>query len=94
MTLGLTAGGTPITINLAELSKTATQDSTSVAFTGEGTSGNKLSATVIVKAAGGILAGADGLELDPANVNAVTHDVIVKDMAGNIVVTGGSTPTS
>ena len=94
LTLGLTAGGTPVTINLAELSKTATQDSTSVAFTGEGTSGNKLSATVIVKAAGGILAGADGLELDPTTVNTLTHDVILVDMAGNFLISGGSTPTS
>ena len=94
LTLGMTAGGTPVTINLAELSKTATQNSTSVQFSGEGTAGNKLSADVIVKAAGGILAGANGLELDPANVNTISHDVIVKDMAGNIVVTGGSTPTA
>ncbi len=94
LTLGFTAGGTPVTINLAELSKTATQDSTSVAFTGEGTSGNKLSATVIVKAAGGILAGANGLELDPTAVNTLTHDVILADMAGNFLISGGSTPTS
>lgn len=94
LTLGMTAGGTPVTINLAELSKSATQDSTSVAFTGEGTTGNKLSATVIVKAAGGILAGANGLELDPANVNALTHDVVLQDMAGNFLISGGSTPTA
>ena len=94
LTLGFTNGGIPVTINLAELSKTATQDSTSVAFTGEGTSGNKLSATVIVKAAGGILAGANGLELDPTAVNTLTHDVILADMAGNFLISGGSTPTS
>ena len=94
LTLGFTNGGIPVTVNLAELSKTAAQDSTSVAFTGEGTSGNKLSATVIVKAAGGILAGANGLELDPTAVNTLTHDVILVDMAGNFLISGGSTPTS
>ena len=94
LTLGMTAGGASVTVNLAELSKTPTQNSTSVQFSGEGTSGSKLSAEVIVKPAGGILKGADGLELDPATVNQITHDVIVKDMAGNIVVTGGSTPTA
>ena len=94
LTLGLTAGGAPVTINLAELSKTATQDSTSVAFTGEGTAGNKLSATVVVKAAGGILAGANGLELDAPNINSMTHDVVLTDMAGNFLISGGSLPTS
>lgn len=94
LTLGFAAGGAPVTVNLAELSKTATQDSTSVAFTGEGTAVNKLSAAVKVKAAGGILAGADGLELDPTAVNTLTHDVILVDMAGNFLISGGSTPTS
>ena len=94
LTLGFASGGAPVTINLAELSKTATQDSTSVAFTGEGTAGNKLSATVVVKAAGGILAGANGLELDAPNINSMTHDVVLTDMAGNFLISGGSLPTS
>lgn len=91
LTLGMTAGGTPITVNLAELSKTATQNSTSVALSGEGTAGNKLSATVIVKAAGGIVKGADGLEIDPTAINTRTHDVQLVDMAGNVLLFGSST---
>ncbi|UJS26267.1 hypothetical protein [Thiothrix winogradskyi] len=94
LTLGFTSGGAPVTINLLELSKTSTQDSTSIAFTGDGQAANKLSATVIVKAAGGILSGADGLELDPANVNDITHDVVLTDLAGNFLISGGSLPTA
>lgn len=94
LTLGFTSGGAPVTINLLELSKTSTQDSTSIAFTGDGQAANKLSATVIVKAAGGILSGADGLELDAANVNEMTHDVVLTDLAGNFLISGGSLPTA
>lgn len=94
LTLGFTAGGAAVTVNLAELSKTASQSSTSIAFSGDGTSGSKLSATVIVKANGGITSGADGLELDFAGVNAATHDVVLTDMAGNFIMSGGSLPTA
>lgn len=94
LTLGFTNGGAPVTVNLGELSKTATANSTTIAFSGEGTASNKLTASVIVKSAGGILAGANGLEVDPATVNSLTHDVVLVDMAGNFLMSGGSKPTA
>ena len=90
LTLGLTNGGTPVTVNLAELSKTTAQSSTSVSFSGEGTAGNPLTATVTVKAAGGVVAGANGLEIDATAINVLTHDVRLVDMAGNVLMFGSS----
>ncbi|MEB4590096.1 hypothetical protein VSS37_03805 [Candidatus Thiothrix sp. Deng01] len=90
LTLALNDGGSK-TINLMELAKTSTQDSTSIAFSGDGTAGNKLSAMVKTKAAGGITDAGSGLEVVPADINTLTHDVVLKDMAGNVLMYGSST---
>ena len=83
--------GTTDTINLIELAKTTAVGSTTIAFSGDGTSANPLSATAVVKASGGVLAGASGLEIDTAAINTLTHDVQLVDMAGNSLVFGSST---
>ena len=94
LTLAQTNGAPSVVVDLAALSKSSVINSTSVTLNGDGSAANPLQAAVIVKANGGILSGTAGLELDAVNVNKMTHDVILTDLAGNFIASAGSQPTA
>lgn len=89
LTLALNDGSTD-TIDLSELSKTTSENSTSVAFSGEGTAASPLSATVTIDAARGLSTTASGVGLDATSARQVLFDVELQDINGVVLMYGSS----
>ena len=90
LTLALNDGSID-TIDLSELSKTVSQGSSSIAFSGEGTTVSPLSATVTVDAARGLSVTAGGVGLNATSARQVLFDVVLTDINGVVLMYGSST---
>ena len=93
LTLKLKNSTDTVTFDFSELSKTFTQDTATVQFLGSGQNTSKLQANVKLKANGSILAGPDGLYVDPALVAAAAGAMTVNvvDTEGNFLFAASPT---